>query len=294
MERRHMLEGYIFVLPFVLGIILFFAFPLYVSIKLSFGDLVRMEGFRIEWSGLQHYQRALFVEIEFIPMFLKVVGQTLTVTPLIMIFSLLLAMLINKSIRFRGFFRVVFFIPFLLGNGDVMKQLLNLEVDKMVISLADGTLLSWEMLDYLGTGVVTGVDALFGVIVFVLWSSGVQILLFLSGLQNIPDSLYESSKIDGATEWEIFWKITLPMMRPILLLVVIYTLVDSFTGVNNPILNYIKGTAFSDQDFEYAAAVGWLYFSFIILVVLAVMWILNRNTYSEEMKGGGRVAGKIR
>ncbi|MBP1989073.1 carbohydrate ABC transporter permease [Paenibacillus eucommiae] len=277
MERRHILEGYVFVLPFVVGIIAFFLFPLYVSIKLSFGELVRMVGFEIQWTGLDNFKRAFLVDIEFLPMFLRVINQTLLKAPLIIIFSVILAILVNKSIRFRGFFRTVFFIPFLLGTGGVMQQLLDLRVDKALISIADGGLIPRELLMYLGPTAVSGIDTFFGIIVAVLWSSGVQILLVLSGLQNIPVSLYESAKIDGATGWEMFWKITLPMLSPVLVLVIIYTLVDSFTGMVNPILSYIKEMAFINLDFEYAAAMGWIYFAFIILMVLLVMAVFSKK-----------------
>ncbi len=277
MERRHILEGYVFVLPFIIGFAIFFAFPLFISIKLSLGKLTKIVGFEIAWTGFENFKRAFLVDVAFIPMFLQVVMQTLLQAPLIIIFSLMLAILINKSFRFRGFFRTVFFIPFLLGSGDVMRQLLYQGVDKSLISIADGGLISRELLLYLGNTAVTGVDAFFGIIVVVLWSSGVQILLLLSGLQNIQSSLYESARIDGATEWEMFWKITLPMMTPILVLVIIYTFVDSFTGVVNPILEYIRLLAFDNMDFTYAAAIGWIYFIFIFLVVMTVFSLFKKS-----------------
>jgi ABC-type sugar transport system permease subunit len=274
-RHRHILMGYVFISPFIIGLLAFFSFPMYISIKLSFGKVTRLKGFLIEWTGIENYVRAFFVDTQFIPMFLRVVRQTLYNVPLIIIFSLLLAIIINKSIRFKGFFRVVFFLPFLLGMGDVMRQLLNLQVDRQVISLSDGSLIPREFLSYLGANAVGAIDAFFGVIVLVLWNSGVQILLFLSGLQSIPSALYESAKVDGATEWEMFWKITLPMISPIMLLNIIYTLVDSFTNVSNPILSYIQSNAFRSTRFEYAAAMGLIYFLFIILTALAVMGIMN-------------------
>jgi len=285
MEKRNMVEGYIFISPFLLGTLIFFAFPLFMSIKLSFGKILKMEGFKIKWIGIDNYVRAFLVDINFVPMFINVVKQTFIKVLLIIIFSLLLSILINKNIKFRGFFRTVFFIPFLLGTGDVMKQLLGQGVDKQVISLADGTLIPRGMLAYLGTNVVTVIDVLFSIIVVVLWSSGVQILLFLSGLQTIPISLYESSKVDGATEWEMFWKITLPMISPIMLLNIIYTLVDSFTDVTNPILSYIQNTAFINLNFEYAAAMGWIYLLFIFILVLLVMRVLKSYTHMDDVKG---------
>lgn len=163
--------------------------------------------------------------------------------------------------------------------------MLNQDVDLEVLSLAGGNLIPREFLIYMGPEVVQYIDTFFGMIVVVLWSSGVQILLFLSGLQSIPVSLYESSKVDGATEWDMFWKITLPMISPIILLNIIYSLVDSFAFVTNPILSYIQSYGFKQANFEYAAALGWIYFGFIILLVVVVMGVLGRYVYVSDVKG---------
>jgi ABC-type sugar transport system permease subunit len=200
--------------------------------------------------------------------------------------------MINKNIKFRGFFRVVFFIPFLLGTGEVMKQLLNQGVDKQVLSILDGTLIPYGVLNYFGGSVVETVNNTFGMLVTVLWHCGVQILLFLSGLQGISESLFESAEVDGATEWEMFWKITFPMMAPTTFLCIIYTLVDSFTNIKNPILSYIQDFAFKKTQFEYAAAMGWIYFAFIILLILIVSFIMNKYIDALNYGGGKKVEAK--
>lgn len=286
MSTRHKMEGLFFVSPFIIGLIIFFIFPFFISIKLSFGKIENIVGFQIAWRGFENYTRAFLMDVEFIPMFLQVVQKTLIESPLIIILSLLIAILINKDIKGRGFFRTVFFIPFLLGTGEVMRQLLSQGVDKQVLGLASGTLIPKEILMYFGPQVVQVVENISGMLVTILWSSGVQILLFLSGLQGISPALYESAKVDGATEWESFWKITLPMISPIMLLNIIYTLVDSFTNIKNPILNYIQQFAFKKTEFEYAAALGWIYFTFIILVVLLVFAVMKNYIHSNEVEGG--------
>jgi ABC-type sugar transport system permease subunit len=110
----------------------------------------------------------------------------------------------------------------------------------------------------------------------IFWKTGVQILLFLAGLQGISPSLYESARCDGATEWENFWKITLPMISPVILLNLIYTLVDSFTDINNRMMTYIKDTAFIKIQMGYASAMGWIYFLFIF-VLLILVFVLTRR-----------------
>jgi ABC-type sugar transport system permease subunit len=279
-EKRKKFEGIVFVSPFILGTLIFYMFPLFMSIKLSFGKLKSMQGFKIEWLGFDNYIRAFVIDTTFIPMFLQVVKNTFVQAPLIIVFSILLAILINKNIRFRGFFRTIYFIPFLLGMGEVINQLLGLGIDRQVFAFADSKLLPREILAYLGPKVVEAVEVFFSIIVVVLWNSGVQMLIFLSGLQSIPVSLYESAKVDGATEWEVFWKITLPMIMPFIILNIVYTIMSSFTDITNPILEYIQLTAFKSLRFEYAAAIGWIYFLFIILLVVLVFAIFKNVTYT--------------
>ncbi len=291
-RKRNIFEGYVFISPFILGTLIFFAFPIYMSIKLSFGKLIKIVGFEIEWIGFANYLKAFITDTKFAPMFVSIIRSTLIKAPLTIVFSMIIAILINKDIRFRGFFRTVFFIPFLLGIGEVMKQLLNLGVDKQVVSISEGRLLPRELLMYLGPKVVESIDSFFGVIIVVLWGAGVQILLFLSGLQSIPISLYESAKVDGATEWEMFWKITFPMISPIMLLNIIYTLIISFTDITNPILEYVQTLAFKRMEFEYAATIGWIYFLFIIIVVFLVFVLLRNSMYTADMKEVKRNDGR--
>lgn len=278
------LKGLVFVSPFIIGVLLFFIYPIYMSIKLSFGNLDNIVGFRVSWKGIEHYLRAFTIDMDFPPMFLKVVRDTLIQVPMIIIFSLIIAILINQNIKGRAIFRIAFFIPFLLGNGEVMRQLLNQGVDKQVLSIMDGDIIPYEILNYFGGTVVNAVQTVLGTVVSVLWSSGVQILLFLSGLQSISPALYEAAKIDGATQWEIFWKVTVPMISPIMLLNMVYTIVDSFTNIRNPLLAYIQSYGFTQAQFEYGAAMGWIYFTFIALVVAAVFGLMKGYMHTNEVE----------
>ncbi|NMB95329.1 MAG: sugar ABC transporter permease [Clostridiaceae bacterium] len=284
--KRKKFEGIIFALPFIIGTLIFYIFPLFISIKLSFGKLKSVQGFVIQWVGLANYSKALIIDTNFIPMFLSVIQKTIVQGPLIIVFSLLLALLINKNIKLKGAFRVIYFIPFLLGTGEVMNKLLGLGLDRQGFAFADSKLLPREFLVYLGPKVIEAVESFFGIIVVVLWNSGVQMLLFLSGLQSIPISLYESAKVDGGSEWEMFWKITLPLMSPIMLLNIVYTIITFFTDISNPIVTYTQDIAFRKLNFEYAAAIGWIYFLFIILLVMAVFFAFRNNIRTSSQSGG--------
>ena len=275
-------EAYVFLIPFLLGATIFLVYPLFTTVKLSFGELSGGSSFDLHWrefsSFFDNYTKALLVDTTFVPVLLDEVKTMVIRTPLIMAFSLILAICISRKIKLRGFFRFSFFLPFLLGTGNVLQQMLNVGVDTQVLSLESVTIIPPYILSYLGDNVVEVVNMFFSNVVLVLWNSGVQILLFMSGIQSIPLSLYESASVDGATEWEKFWKITLPMLVPIILLNLVYTITESFTSTTNAMLTYIKMRAFSsNSDFEFASAASLLYMLVVLAFIGIAFLILGRN-----------------
>ena len=269
------MEAYVFVLPFILGLLMFFVYPLYTSLRLSFSELTKIAGWEMEWLGLDHYRQAFVIDVEFVPLFVSAIRFTLINTPLIAIFALIFAIILNKDMKLKGFFRVVFFLPFLLGTGYIMESLLGQGVDQQSMRVARGIIFPEDIVFYLGPRVYGTINDFLGRITIVLWRLGVQVLLYLSGLQGISPHLYESAKVDGATEWEMFWKITLPMISPVIVLNIVYTVIDSFVDIGNPVLEYFNERAFELLQFDYAAALTWIYSSFI-LVVLAVVFAVSK------------------
>lgn len=275
-------EAYIFLIPFLIGSVLFLLYPLFTTVKLSFGELSGGSNFDLHWRSFSNffdnYTKALLVDTTFVPVLLEEVKTMIIRTPLIMAFSLILAICISRKIKLRGFFRFSFFLPFLLGTGNVLQQMLNVGVDTQVLSLESVTIIPPYILSYLGDNVVEVVNMFFSNVVLVLWNSGVQILLFMSGIQSISPSLYESASVDGATEWEKFWKITLPMLVPIILLNLVYTITESFTSTTNAMLIYIKQRAFSsNSDFEFASAASLLYMLVVLLFIGVAFLLLGRS-----------------
>jgi len=276
LQRRKTIEAYLFSVPWILGFLVFFAYPVVTSFILSFSDITNIQGLKTVFVGLEHYRRAFTYDVEFVPMFLRVVRTTAIQTVLILIFSFIIARFVNRKMVLRGFFRQVFFLPVLLGTGFVMQELLGQGMNSEVMEVARGILMPEEMLMYLGPKVSEYVGLFFDNVTLALWKSGVQIILFLAGMQGIPTSLYEAARVDSATEWDILWKITLPMMAPVILLNIIYTLVDSFADSSNEIIQYIRAIGFKGAvQFEYAAAVGWIYMAFIIVLVALVFLIMR-------------------
>lgn len=282
MSSRRSLEALIFLAPWLAGVCLFFAYPIFVSIRLSFSEIVQFKGFVMELVGFDNYQHIFFWDINFVPTFLEVIYDTLINTPLCMVFSLVIAILINRKMRGRAFFRMAFFIPVLLGSGYVMKQLLGLGVDGM--SVTAGITVPRIIADLLGPNLSELMQGFLNRITVVLWKSGVQIVLFLAGLQGIPGSLYEAAHVDGATEWEMFWKITLPMISPVILMNVVYTVVSLFTDGTNPIVDYIYKQSFSNMQFAYGAAMGWVYFAFTFIICILCIGLMRKHVYNQGGK----------
>jgi ABC-type sugar transport system permease subunit len=284
MRRKRALEGYLFILPWLIGVSAFFLYPLLKSIRLSFSKITKFAGWEMEWVGFDNYIRAFVWDINFLPMFFETAQKTLIYLPLINIFALFLAILLNKKIKARGLFRMVYFMPVILGSGYVMNQLVGGGVVQGAIDVERGVAIPREILMYMGPTVVHTVQNFMSNLALILWKSGVQIVLYISGLQGISSSLYEAARCDGASEWEMFWKITLPMTSPVILLSLIYTLIDLFADVSNPIVDYVRTTAFTNRQYEYGAAIGWIYFAFIFLIVVVVFTVGRRYVHDASAR----------
>ena len=281
LRTRTSLKGYVFVAPFILGTLAFFIYPIIFSLRFTVADDYLIVGMKPIGYTFRWFRKAFVEDLEFVPTFVNTVRYTLTSFPLTVILSLIIAILLNRDIKGRGLFRVIFFIPFLLGSGEIMRQVLNQGVDRSVLNIMDGKIIPYNVLSYFGTDIVDLVQTVFGRIVTVLWRSGVQILLFLAGLQSISPSLYEAARIDGATEWELFWKVTIPMISPMMLLNLVYTIVDSFTSLDNELLQYIKTAGFNNAEFQYSSALGWIYFAFIGLLVGIIFAIMKKYMHTS-------------
>ena len=275
-SRRKSLTGYIFVGPWLLVGLVLLVYPFVFSLMLSFSELNNMDFSDMSFVGFENYKKAFVTDIDFLPYFWDTVSNTLINLPMIIITSLILAIMVSRNIKGQGFFRSMFFLPVLLGTGFVMNQLLGQGVDSSSMDVARGILMPDIVKEYLGPEVTEVIGEFFSRITMVLWKSGVQIIITLAGIQGIAVSLYEAARVDGATEWEMFWKITLPMISPVLLLSTVYTIVAS-TIDDSKVVNYIVNTAFNSQSvkFEYSAAMGWIYFIFILALVGLVFAIMK-------------------
>lgn len=279
LSKRKMLEGYLFILPWVIGFSVFLAFPLGRSLFISFGKMISFVGFRFEFIGAVNYLEAFLIDLDFVPTFIAVVRDALINIPIILVFSFFVAFLINQKLRGRVVFRIIFFLPVVMASGPVIERLFVQEVG--IIPILQRLDIGGVIYGYFDPIIATPLVDIINRIMLVLWRSGVQILLCLAGLQAISPTLYEAAKCDGADEWSMFWKITLPMIMPILEVTAIYTIVDSFTDIFNPLLIYINDV-FNLHLFGYAAALGWIYFVFIFGIILITLAIFRKYVSYEE------------
>ena len=294
LSARRARIGWLYVSPFLIGFVFLFLSPLVLYVQMSFSDMEPGIGY-IQFSevGFKHYYDILLVKQDFIKEVFTSVGDLLVNCPVVLLFSFFIATLLNQKFRGRSLARALFFLPVITASGiaytissesDVMNSLAFLSGDTAspdAVNLMGGI---YDLLrDIFGDisfteYVTTIVDRIYTIAI----SSGVQILIFLAGLQTIPSALYEASSIEGATGWENFWKITLPMISPMIVVNTVYTLIDSMTGLSNSMIQTIYTEAMTKSNYCYSAAMGVLYFSISIVFLTCTVLIVNRFAFYEN------------
>lgn len=290
-ERRKALYGYGFISLWLIGTIIFFLIPLGKSLWYSFNNVTITTGkSNTEWLGLKNYKDAFFNDKEFSEDLRLTLIETLWKTPLIIIFSLFIAVILNQKFRGRALARAVFFLPVIIATGPVLKiingDMGSTENTKAAqFSTMFSTDLVGELLQFLGIYgisdkmglmIQTVADNIFGIV----WSSGIQILLFLAALQNIPSSAREAAQMEGATAWEYFWKITFPYVSPFILANIIFTVIDTFTNPMNIVMGRILSLK-SSWEFGLASAMAWIYFGIVLAAIGIITFIVNKFIYYE-------------
>lgn len=273
------LEALMFVAPWVLGFLLFMAFPLVFSLYMSLHKVtVLPTGLKYDFQGLKYYQEILFGSSAFYDNLIPFFQEIVIMVPVIIVFSLFIAIMLNQNFPGRILFRVVFFLPIIFTSGYVLTEFVN--QGEGTLGFLERFSIGEYLLDFLGDSSWTKpVMDVLNRFVLVLWYSGVQILIFLAGRQTISKSSYESARIDGASPWEVFWKITLPAMSPFILLNLIYTVVDMFTFPYNPIIELIN-----TGNYGYNSALAWIYFVVIACFLSLIMLLFLRMNRSRRYR----------
>lgn len=277
-EIKERLVGMLFLLPWIIGFFALTLYPIIYSVRLSLSNVQLFPGKTLlSWAGGTFYNEAWNVDVNF----RSALGNALMLigcsTPVIVVFSLIIAMLLNSKFFGKTLLRAIFFLPVIIMSGPAISQLLT----SYTVDFSSKNPQIFEFLNALPEFLSTPVVFVLQNLVLILWFSGVEILVFLAGLQKISPALYEAASIDGAGAWEKFWKITLPHIAPIAIVCAIYAIVDisnySNLEINSQITNHLFDTT---RLYSFSAAMSWIYFLVLLALLTAVFvvfYIMNKK-----------------
>jgi len=295
LDRRKARAGWLFVLPFLIGFIVLYVPIVFESLKYSFFIYDHHLGTE-EFVGWTNYSDALFAETDFLQTLLTGLKEMAFDIPAILIFSLFVAVILNQKMVGRAAFRAIFFLPVVVSTG-LMESVMSmsyassgtsmdvgmeasasdrvasaLALEELLMGVFEGLGFGMEMVTYIVNAVAS--------ISTIVNRSGVQILIFLASLQSISPAIYESCQIDGATSWETFWKITFPMVSPMILVNGVYTIIDSFTTNENSVMQKIDEVFIENK--HISSAMGWMYFMVVLLIVGIVAAIFSAYVFYQR------------
>ncbi|VEU80721.1 carbohydrate ABC transporter permease [Haploplasma axanthum] len=281
-KRRAAFYGFMFIGLWVIGYLVLTLYPMINSLILSFSRAFYnvQTGIKSEYIGAVNYLN-IFRNQTLLPLYTNYVTKLIIAVPLIIVFSMIIAMLINQKIKGKGIWRTIFFLPVVISSGPILNELINQGATTLP-SFEDNQALNF-LFNNVGEWIANPIELILNQLLLVLWYAGVPILVFLAGLQKIDKSIYEASSIDGASPWDNFWKITLPSIKPFISVNIIYVVVSmSMFSEEGGILELAKthmlsGTSDSTLWFGYgfSAAMMWLYFILMVLIILIFVGLLS-------------------
>ena len=298
LEKKQKLEGYFFLFPVILGILLIFLPNLILTIRFSLNDveIVPGQGYSLIWQGFEYYKEAFTGDAGFIPTLIASYKTTFVNVPVIVIFSMLIATLLNQKFHGRAIARVIFFLPVILSTGilletegAIMNTVNSAGVDTGAVV---DNVLKFDMSELLTSlnfneTLIGIVESAVNNIYNILISSGIQIYIFLAGIQEIPDSLYEAASVEGCSKWESFWKITFPMLAPQMAVNIIYTLV--IEGESSRVMAYANNIGSSLGDYGLSNSMAIIYLMTLLVVIAALFGVFRRfYMLSESERVGGK------
>lgn len=303
LQQQKSRMGWLFILPFLIGFFLIYLPMIFESIRFSFSEITIKGGggYVLDFVGWKNYSYALLQDVDYIPKLLQSIKDLIFNIPAIIIFSLFMAVLLNQKMKGRAVFRAIFFIPVIVATGIIESiELLNTLSETMgeatqmgqsgveAAANAGSQLISQMDVESffkgmkVGQELVTYVTTMVNDVYDIVNKSGVQMLIFLAGLQSISPAIYESCYIDGASSWETFWKITFPMISPMILVNSVYTIIDSFTSKSNVVMSYIAGVYSKSGGNVQATAMSWIYFLIVILMLALVGGIMSAYVFYQR------------
>lgn len=296
--NKRKIAGFLFVSPWIIGVLLFFIQPLVLLFRLAFTNMVFSEsGYALE--PLKHifenFDYSFTKDAYFTTRLTTSLSDLLYEVPFIILFSLFTAVILNQKFHGRTTFRVIFFLPVVIGCGLIM-NVIESTTDQVTMAVQNETslfnvnsLVELLLETGLSQQIVTIITSLVANVADLVWNSAIQILVFLVALLSIPQSHYEVAKVEGAKAWETFWMVTFPTVTPYVLALTIYTIIDSFTNVDNMVLKYIVTMSNTRIEYSKAASMSLVYFVLILLIVLVVFvcfkpFVFERNAVAKEKR----------
>ena len=292
LQQKRTINGYLFILPWLVGFAAFYVRSLFMTIQFSLSELtVGVSGYSLSWVGLKNYLYAFTAHGSFKQILTSSVINMLVDVPLIIFFSLFMALMLNRKFRGRTLVRAIFFLPVILNAEAIVEAI---ETATMMVAtgvssssqeMAQGSsggmsigyyidlfgnlMISRDMLEYI-VGAVNRITS-------IVSASGVQIVIFIAALQSIPSSMYEVAKIEGATGYETFWKVTFPMVMPHIITNIVYTVVDSF--VNSDVVTLAYDTAFSEFNYGLSSVFSLVSTVVTCLILVLVCGFISKKTF---------------
>ena len=295
MKSRSARRGVMFILPLIIGFLVFMLRPLAESFIMSFNEItiVKGQGYTKTFVKLQNYKYALSVDPYYNTYLVDEIGRMAINAVATLVLSFVIAVILNGEFKGRTLARVIFFLPVILSSGVLpgiesqnefynMMQGMSEEVAESGGVDLSASLQNLLSVSGVGSGVFDIIFQMIDAIYDIVMASGIQIIVFLGGLQSIPRSLYEAADVEGCTAWESFWKITFPMVSPLLLVNCIYTIIDFFMKNDNEVIEYINEVMYSDFKFGPSAAMSWMYFGVAICFILISSFIISKGVHYYE------------
>lgn len=293
MAFKNAITGYLFIMPFIIGFIAFLIVPMGQSLRMAFSEIGFDGGITYKFVALQNFKYAFTVDPTFVPNMTSELIRMAYSVPSIIIFSFFISLVLNQSFKGRGLVRAIFFLPVILSSGvlvgletnntlmqgmkDIIAETSNMTsitdtIKSMILSDSGGG--SGGAIQY----VFDAVDRVYDIAI----ASGIQIIIFLSGLQTISPSMFEAAKIEGATAWETFWKITFPMISSLILVNVVYSIIDFFVKTDNTVMVQIKDAMVTKVDYGLSSSMAWTYFAVVAVIIAIVSAVISKKVYYYE------------
>ena len=289
LEKRKAKAGYAFISPFIIGFALFMVKPLFQSLYMSFCEVELGAGnFNPVFQGLVNYRNAFLVDPEYNRLLTEEITRMMIYSAAIIVFSFFVALILNQEFKGRALVRAIFFLPVILSSGVIVGLESNNQLMANLAATIEQTTENISITQALeeilrtsgvGTRAFETVFEIINNIYDVAISSGIQIIIFLSGLQTISSSMYEAAQIEGCTRWESLWKITFPMISSLFLVNWIYTVVDFSMRSGNAVIEKIQKVMISQMKYGPASAMSWVYFLLILAFIGVTSFIISRRVY---------------